>query len=61
MSAVIFRPARREDVPAIVRLLAEDKLGSERERSEEPLPESYYTAFDLLDKDANQFMIGIFI
>ena len=32
---IIFRRAERADVPAIVRMLAEDDLGSQRERFEE--------------------------
>lgn len=43
-----FRPARREDVPAIVRLLADDPLGSGRERYEDPLPQAYWDAFDAI-------------
>ncbi len=54
---IVFRIARREDVPAIVRMLADDKLGSQRERYEEPLPESYNAAFEQLDQDANHELI----
>lgn len=43
---VLIRPARRDDVPDIVAMLADDHLGKARERVEEPLPESYYAAFD---------------
>ncbi len=43
---ISVRPATRADVPAIVRLLADDMLGSQRERSEDPLPQSYYDAFE---------------
>lgn len=50
---IVFRIARREDVAAIVRMLADDELGSQREVYDEPLPESYYTAFEQLDQDAN--------
>ncbi len=49
---MIFRRARREDVPAIVALLQEDFLGSEREAKKgEPLPASYAAAFDEIDRD----------
>jgi ribosomal protein S18 acetylase RimI-like enzyme len=54
---IIFRIARREDVPAIVRMLADDELGSQREKYEEPLPESYYTAFEQLERDDNHELI----
>ena len=57
MSQVVFRPARREDLPSIVRLLTEDELGSQRERFEDPLPESYYKAFEQIEKDSNHELI----
>jgi ribosomal protein S18 acetylase RimI-like enzyme len=50
---VTIRPARREDVVAIVSMLADDPLGSARERVEDPLPESYFKAFEALERDAN--------
>jgi hypothetical protein len=36
-----FRRARAEDVPDIVRMLADDPLGATRERDVSPLPDSY--------------------
>ena len=54
---VLFRLATRDDVPSIVRLLADDDLGSQRERYEDPLPESYYSAFDLIHNDPNHELI----
>lgn len=48
-----FRPARLGDVEGIVRMLADDALGSKRERYESPLPESYHAAFDAIDRDPN--------
>ena len=44
--ALILRDARRTELPAIVRMLADDPLGGARERPEEPLPRAYYDAFD---------------
>ena len=49
-----IRKALRTDVPAIIAMLANDKLGKTRERYEEPLPSFYYAAFDLIQKDPNQ-------
>ena len=49
-SQVTIRPARRDDVGAIVGMLADDPLGSARERIERPLPESYVKAFEALDR-----------
>ena len=37
-SSIAVRRARRGDVEAIVRMLADDPLGSGRQRIEEPLP-----------------------
>ena len=54
---IVFRLARREDLPAVVKLLSEDELGSQRERYEEPLPEAYYIAFEQIQRDANHELI----
>ena len=54
---VSFRRARRTDLPSIVRMLADDELGSQRERVENPLPEPYYTAFEQINKDPNHELI----
>jgi ribosomal protein S18 acetylase RimI-like enzyme len=47
-SAVTLRPARRDDLFAIVAMLADDHLGAGREKLEDPLVDSYYAAFDAL-------------
>lgn len=57
MSAVQFRLAKREDVPAIVRLLADDDMGRLRERYEDPLPAAYYDAFTHITQDANHELL----
>ena len=54
-----FRKAVREDVPFIVQLLANDKLGQLREDYQDPLPVKYYTAFEQIDADPNQELIVI--
>src|SRR5260370_25276326 len=43
-----LREARREDLPTIVRMLADDPLGQKRHRVEDPLPKDYYAAFDAI-------------
>jgi len=53
ISAVTLRRARRDDVAAIVAMLADDPLGSARERIEDPLPPSYFRAFETVEKDPN--------
>ena len=52
-----FRQAKCEDLPEIVRLLADDFLGTTRERYESPLPESYVNAFEEIDVDKNNELI----
>ena len=56
-SNVVFRLAKRGDLPAIVRMLADDDLGSRRERYENPLSESYYAAFEQIDRDSNHELV----
>ena len=57
MSDVIFRLAKVEDLTSIVRMLADDDLGSQRERYEDPLPESYIRAFEQIDSDPNHELV----
>ena len=52
-SAVTIRRTRRDDVRIIVAMLADDPLGSGRERIEDPLPPSYFRAFEAVEKDPN--------
>jgi ribosomal protein S18 acetylase RimI-like enzyme len=49
ISPVTIRRARRGDVGLIVEMLADDPLGSGRERLEDPLPPSYFAAFDAIE------------
>lgn len=58
-SLMQFRKATRSDVPAIVQLLANDKLGQLREDFRDPLPDSYYQAFDKINGDAHQELMVI--
>ena len=57
LPGVIFRLARRSDLPSIVRLLADDELGSQRERYEDPLPAEYSVAFEQISRDPNHELI----
>jgi len=52
-----FRVATRADLDDIVRLLADDPLGSRRETYASPLPESYRTAFEKIEKDPNNELV----
>jgi ribosomal protein S18 acetylase RimI-like enzyme len=59
ISPATIRRARRDDVAAIVRMLADDPLGSARERIEDPLPPSYFRAFEALENAAGiQLMVA---
>ena len=49
ISSITIRRARRDDVGVIVAMLADDPLGSARERLEDPLPASYFRAFEVLE------------
>lgn len=56
-SPVNFRRALRDDVPAIVALLADDALGAQRESYAIPLPDSYYLAFEAINADPNNSLV----
>ena len=45
-----FRDAVAADLPAIVKLLADDPLGARRERDETPLPRAYIDAFAAIER-----------
>jgi ribosomal protein S18 acetylase RimI-like enzyme len=51
--SVSIRPARRDDVETIVKMLADDALGGPRERPEHPLPAAYFAAFERVARDPN--------
>ncbi|GAA2133238.1 GNAT family N-acetyltransferase [Actinomadura napierensis] len=52
-----FREATADDLPEIVRLLADDPLGATRETLAAEIPEAYVTAFAAIDKDPNNLLI----
>jgi GNAT superfamily N-acetyltransferase len=53
----VFRAAIRDDLPAIVAMLADDALGATREQLASPLPAEYYAAFDAIERDPNNELI----
>jgi ribosomal protein S18 acetylase RimI-like enzyme len=53
ISQITIRRACRDDVGPIVAMLADDPLGSARERVENPLPPSYFRAFERVERDPN--------
>ena len=50
MSTLQFRPARPEDLPALVDMLADDDLGRGRERAGDALHPAYLAAFDVISR-----------
>jgi GNAT superfamily N-acetyltransferase len=57
MNDPIFRKAARIDLPDIVKMLADDHLGSQRENLSDPLPAAYFEAFEQIDHDPNHELI----
>jgi GNAT superfamily N-acetyltransferase len=58
MTDVIFRPALRADVPAVVELLASDTLGAARETVvPESVDQAYWRAFDAIDADSRNTLV----
>jgi len=52
-----IRQATKEDVPTIVEMIANDKLGQLRENYQDPLPQKYFEAFANIDSDPNQEVV----
>jgi GNAT superfamily N-acetyltransferase len=52
-----FRQAKREDVRAIVKLLREDAIASQREPEVGVLDDAYLDAFDAIAADERQFLV----
>lgn len=52
-----IRPATRDDVPAIVALLADDEHGATREDPANDLDRGYLVAFEAIDGDPNHELI----
>ncbi|RSD23627.1 GNAT family N-acetyltransferase [Amycolatopsis eburnea] len=57
MTEYVIRRARREDVGAIVRMLADDQLGATRDDPDDLDP--YLRAFDEIAKDSNQLLVVV--
>ena len=57
--APTFRRSTAADLPAIVRLLADDPLGAQRETHASPLPGSYYAAFEAIERDPNNELVVV--
>ncbi len=47
---LVFRSIHRDDIPAVVAMLADDALGATRERYGDPLPDCYWQAFEAVSR-----------
>ena len=56
-AAPVIRFATREDLPAIVKLLANDELGAAREDPGEPLHENYLAAFEAMADERDNDLV----
>lgn len=57
MTDISFRDATADDLPEIVRLLADDALGAQREQYDDPLPQAYRDAFAALQAQAGNRIV----
>lgn len=55
--ALTIRRARRNDVPVIVAMIAEDPTAAAREEVDNPLPRRYFDAFEAIDADPDQLLV----
>lgn len=56
---MIFRKATKNDVSAIVEMIADDELGKARENFQTPLPDEYLQAFENINSDKNQELVVV--
>ena len=56
---MIFRKATKNDIEAIMNIIASDKLGKTRENVQDSLPQSYFKAFEIINKDPNQELMVV--
>ena len=54
-----IRSAHSDDLPFIVQMIADDKLGRLREDYQSPLPQKYYDAFENIAADVNQELVVV--
>ncbi|MBP0902610.1 GNAT family N-acetyltransferase [Mariniflexile gromovii] len=54
-----LRKATKNDISAIVELMADDDLGKKRENFQTPLPKQYLTAFEKINADTNQELMVV--
>ena len=57
MTQLTYRKAKIDDLPIIIDLLINDKLGSGRETLDDAAQKKYLDAFQLIDSDPNQYLM----
>lgn len=56
---LVFREATHSDLPSLVAMLADDKLGARREDASSPMNQKYFAAFDSIASDPNNELIVV--
>jgi len=54
-----YRNAKKSDLPQLIKMLADDQLGSTREDSSIPLNPAYISAFEKINSDPNNKLIVV--
>ncbi|HJT14111.1 MAG TPA: GNAT family N-acetyltransferase [Dongiaceae bacterium] len=59
MTGLVFRKATRNDLPAMIALIADDQLGQSRDDASLPLDQRYVDGFTAIERDANQLLVAV--
>ena len=59
MTDLVFRTATRNDLPAMIAMIADDQLGRVREDARLPLDQRYVDAFATIERDPNQLLVVV--
>ena len=59
MTDLVFRTATRDDLPAMIAMIADDQLGQVREDARLPLDQTYVDAFAAIERDPNQMLVVV--
>ena len=59
MTGLVVRAATRDDLPAMIALIADDQLGKSRDDASLPLDQRYLDAFAAIERDANQMLVAV--
>lgn len=54
---ITFRQAQQSDLETLVKMLANDPLGAQREHAQSPLKQAYFNAFKSIDTDPNNELV----